>query len=395
MKNKLKKILVLIPLFFTLTGCDWMTNYTYTTEGFEGVTCGFSSWYINLIQSWNDAYAIMYNLIGDMIDNAGDVGYTYVEAFGSSVASIVNVVSVLAAVAIVVRFAINVAQENMFEQNSEMAADLMTRIKKVIVAIIVTFSIPYLCITAYIGSGYIGGVAAGKVMANQVDNQARQIYEEMNKVGVTYATYCRTAQPAAILAPDKNTSGSIFYLDADNSKTLTGKDYDYWCGDGTHQNVYMSLFAEGRSYSNIAPFKPTFFTLVEGLTSLASIVIVVVVAVFMSYSIAKLAVQMLFLIATGWWYTSSYIADKPREESSLGKFFKKLIEICLTVFFLIFELAIFVVVILGNPGSSIVLSMAFVMIMFSTPTAISDLIQQTGTAQHALQIGGGIFKRFF
>lgn len=158
--------------------------------------------------------------------NMGQMVSEYVVLYGTSLASIVTVTSILAAAAILIRFAMSVFKNNMAEQNREMAPDFITVVKKIIVSIIVTFCIPYICITSFVASGYLGGSVANSLIETELGNQDLDIYETMNQYGVKYSTYCRTGQTKADFPKDGNI-GEIMYLDKSNSEELTGKSYEY------------------------------------------------------------------------------------------------------------------------------------------------------------------------
>ena len=65
------------------------------------------------------------------------------------------------------------------------------------------------------------------------------------------------------------------------------------------------------------------------------------------------------------------------------------------MFFLTFELALFVILVMVDTKNfNIVLAIAFLLVMFSTPSAIGDMIQQTGTGSQALSGVAGIGRKF-
>ena len=110
---------------------------------------------------------------------------------------------------------------------------------------------------------------------------------------------------------------------------------------------------------------------------------------FAMYCSAKRIVELIFLIATSWWYIGNSIGDT-YQESSLQEFGKKLLNICLSQFFLIYEFGIFITVIGMNMSTSMTLAIAFILVMVKTPSAVAEMVSDTGTSKQALAISKNI-----
>lgn len=281
-----------------------------------------------------------------------------------------------------------------------------------VVALILTIAIPYICVTGFTVSSKLGSAAAVEVTSNNGEGadsyQAQltryQIFDEMENIGLSYTTVCKTE---ASKKPDD-------YIDKKDLSTLSDKignafgesvnSTTFWCGDaetvGDHlmndklSNKYLADVISSNTISKIdtsdSEASNDFLIMLSGLLG---VVFYVALTVIVSWSIAKRIVDLIVLIAMSWWYIAGSVGEGG-QSVSLPSLWKKLLSICLSQFFLLFELGLLQTFgILSDISlSGIIRALAWLAIITGTPTAVEGMVTSTGAGADLTAAGGAVGK---
>lgn len=406
-KNKFKKILAVLSCLLLLTGCDYMSEYPSwsLTDFVDKINNAITRSNLDNLQELNQAYAESYTeYIKDIVGMA-DNTYEFIAQIGTTLTTIISVASILAAVLIVVKYAIGVFKDNMYEQNRDMAPDMMTRIKKIITAIILAFALPYICMTSFMAATYLGTTVANFGKAESTEVSA--IYKEMKELKISYSTYCSAGQKNFESLP-ANTEVRISYIPSSNAwrdddekyfnKSTIDSFNNKWCPgwnnskqENRPNNVYEALFAEGKQYDAVSPYKYGVSN-TDKMSNFFLMALMAGAAFFAQYCVAKRVVELIFLIASGWWYIGNSVSET-HQERSIQMLFKKLLTICLSQFFMIYEWGIYYSVIGSRIGGNFILGIAFLAVMMKTPQVIEEMVADTGTSSQAMMLTKAAAKR--
>lgn len=422
---KQKRKLLLLPLLFALSGCTFI--YEDYFIGIKGLNLGLTIPTIktatmqiglSIVQVINGAYATIYKIMTDGVTSAFTNSIAMSKAI-NMLPTLLNTVFILMGVSLALRLGYAIFKDNMSDTNKAMAPDFATRIKRLVVALGVGVCFPYLCTTAFLASGYIADLATKPILRTIEGGNAYEIYDVMSDYGISYGTYCEVGQEATKQGSDvsklastgknievitRDTAGNfplpVEFIEDNPTFTNANNDlYGFWCGggdgrtSGTALNVWTSLFVDNDYFKNTLLYGEG-VTLVEVILTAIMAIFVTVIAFFALIAMAKQVADLLILIVTSWWYISSSIEN----EVSITLLGRKLATICFTQFMLIIEFAIYYALLnlnlptlLGLPAK-VMLVVAMSMILISTPLAIADMVQDTGTAKQALKGGIDMFK---
>lgn len=417
MKKKLLKTFLLLALLLGLTGCDFKFR-TFTAiqvcfvpmldvKTFDTLMTEFGLWLVRVVSGPIVAMQrMMYNTLQTNFNDT----MNFLEAMGGTFGRVVTVASILSAVAIAVCFAISVFKQNMYEQNRDMAPDGLTRMKKLLTAVIVAFAFPYLASTSYIASSYLGTKVATVIAYDVLGNDATNfmIYDEMDRNGLDFTTYCSVGQEntkvggnlsilrtegknVSLLTPENANNFQLSSEFLQYHKEFEGVDmYDFWCGGGNGAdrnkalNIYTSLFVKGKPFENVAIFSSPDMNLIDALLMFVNMAFVSIASLFALITTAMRVVELVFTIGMSWWYIGNSVGDF--QGRSMGALMRKLVSICLTQFIFMLEFGILCTIVMtGFFQETIILTLgklsltiACVFVMLGTPAAIQELVRDTG-----------------
>lgn len=425
MFNKIKSkskllILTLIPMLFSLTGCQLGSpKYaTFKLTGNWGEWIDYSLWCLsaNFTQTI-DKFAVGLKSLGvstilSVVTNQETSSIQTLLGYNDNLVTLMNVVSILACAFILINFAKGIYKNNFATADNQYAPTVAELIKKVVVALILTIAIPYICVTGFTVSSKLGSAAAVEVTSNNGEGadsyQAQltryQIFDEMENIGLSYTTVCKTE---ASKKPDD-------YIDKKDLSTLSDKignafgesvnSTTFWCGDaetvGDHlmndklSNKYLADVISSNTISKIdtsdSEASNDFLIMLSGLLG---VVFYVALTVIVSWSIAKRIVDLIVLIAMSWWYIAGSVGEGG-QSVSLPSLWKKLLSICLSQFFLLFELGLLQTFgILSDISlSGIIRALAWLAIITGTPTAVEGMVTSTGAGADLTAAGGAVGK---
>ena len=404
-------------MIFCLTGCGGKTQYLHTKISLTnwdiiGVINEASEQIgLSIAKTINSTFAItmkfLYSLPDEMKKTSISSLSEYTEFF-----RIVTIVQILAIALIVVNYAKSVAKHNMLQQGSTVSA--ITHLKKITVAILAVFLVPYICISAYMASVYAASALPSLLNATTKDGEGTwDIYTQMDEDGVALYTYCQSGQTAYGVSDltdlrsstDYNGNGTIGVIMTD-STDLANK----YCGgtNSEYRNVFEAMqnskeysktlivggeFNGGNLFAEYT--KAKFDTGATAILSIVFVIIFLIIWIFTLLATLKRIIDLMVLIATSWYYIGSSVADEPNE-NSIGSLWKKLLSICLTNFILLLEYCIWLALVVDKDPiftlSSLVVSVLWLKVLTATPTAVESMIVSTNTASNAASNAAGAGK---
>lgn len=425
MNKKVVKITFILLLFLALTGCESKVG-----KGFfpvvENLICSASMWVNNIIGGINGWIAGIILGLFNFTPSAKDFIDLVFSYYSSSLGKIILVVQILAIVAIIVQFAKSVVKSNIVGEG--LGQSPIQHLKKVVTAVIVTFLIPYICISAFMLSTY-AAVATTNLIGDISDSQevAWKIYDEMYEDHVGFGTLCGKGQSEAYGIsnfsyftttdnPEKIKHANDKYdviLEEGSPKSVTGESlHEKYCSTGEttvynsikYSPKYSSVVVIGSALTAFTGSTPSsankFLELLQGLSMGASGTVlmgiisllftlgVILTFFFIILATLKRIIDLIVLIAMSWWYIGASVADAP-QQNSIGELAKKLLSLCITNFLMLFEFFLCVYTVLGH-GFSLVgalMCIVWIKVLTATPTVVEEMVQNTGTAEEAAGLG--------
>ena len=412
-----KKTLLVTPLLFLLTGCG--TSYVH--QKFD--IFALDKWLDELLTSFVLGVKFFINKLNSffilgihdfstrqpleqLFGGGGSTGYINLI---TNMSSIVNLVSILAVLAIVIQFSKSLYKNYFAQADNVYAPSAIELGKKIISALVITVLVPYICITAFTSTVY-GGVALGNYLASDPESNLTKLstYQYMSEKGISFNTYCEVAQKYYGVKNltdlngidmdkfDENRGFEII-TEANASKVgapewtgINSSDskevYNFWCnaaGESTelkegvgykYLNVWHS-FANSENLEDILTFGAG-----SVLEEIIAFIAMAVLYAFGSMALARRIVDLIVLIAMSWWYIGASVSDAPNQ-NSIGELLKKLAGICLSQFIFSFEIMLFTEMVLSHPPYNVWLLWAWIFVLLSTPTAVEEMVIGTGTQE--------------
>ena len=404
LKGKLNlKILSLIPMIFFLTGCG-NTEYLHQTWGIGNLG--------NLLNFMGEKIEILGLAICEGFDSlfAGLILFLYgipnlsktfsisnLESYANFF-NIITIVQVLAVVMIIVNYAKSVAKHNLMQQGSGVSA--ITHLKKISVALVATFLVPYICISAYMASVYGSAALTSMLKTNEGStSETWRIFEQMSDDHVALSTYCEAGQKefgvsdlTGLVSTDDKISGNKKYEVILTDSSL----YSKYCGDTSNRNVfeyinksetYKRVLVIGGSLKSTDILGQLGEAINESMigstfVGLAFFIVFLVIAFGFLISLLRRIVDLMVLIATSWFYIGSSVADDPNE-NSIASLWKKLLAICLTNFLMTFEFCLWLLLVVDTTSAfsltSLLASFVWMRVLLATPTAVESMVTSTNT----------------
>lgn len=412
-----KKTLLVTPLLLLLTGCG--TSYVHQKfdifsldkwldEVFTSFALGVK-FFINRINAFFILTIHDFSTrqpLEQLFGGGGSEGYINLI---TNMSSIVNLVSILAVLAIVIQFAKNLYKNYFATADMSYAPNAVELGKKIISAMVMTILIPYICITAFTTTVY-GGVALGNYLTADPESNLTKLstYQYMEEKGISFNTYCEVSQKhfgvknmtdLNGIDMDKYDENKGFEIITEENALVIGVPewtgisstdkkgiYNFWCNaanesadlkDGLgfkYLNVWHS-FGNSEKLKDILTFGVG--SILEEIIAFAAMA---VLYAFGSMALARRVVDLIVLIAMSWWYIGASVSDAPNQ-NSMGELLKKLAGICLSQFIFSFEIMLFMEMVLSHPPYNVWLLWAWIFVLLSTPTAVEDMVIGTGTQE--------------
>lgn len=419
-KKRILKIAAILIILLVLTGCDAEIG-----KGIKGalvtntLTKSFVIPYLNMLGNFNAAIAALMLGLFNFSASAKDCIDLILSFYSGSFGVIITVVQILAIVAIVIQFAKGVVKSNITGEG--IGQSPIQQAKKVVTAVIVTFLVPYICISSFMLSTY-AAVATTNLFSELSDSQANawKIYEEMWKDHVNYGTLCANGQNEKYGVSDfddwVNTDDTLSHaddtyeviLDTDSPKSVTGQSLnEKYCNAGEvsvydtlkYSSAYQGVVILGGSPNaavGVGAPNNEFLKLINsimgspgakaimGILSILFFVGIVVTFFLIIKATMSRVVDIIVLIAMSWWYIGASVADAP-QQNSIGELAKKLLSICLTNFLMLFEFFLCLYTVLGHGFSLVtaIMCIVWIKVLTSTPTVVEEMVQSTGTVEEA------------
>lgn len=408
-KNKLL-ILALLPMLLSLTGCNAGSpkHATFHLTGNWGAWIDYSIWCIGAGITYTfDKFAAGLKSLGISTiqtvvveQNTGSIATLL--GYNESITTLMNVVSALTCAIILIKFAHSIFKYNFQATDNQYAPTAIELIKKVLVAIVVTFAIPYICVTGFTLSSKLGSAAATQLTQsgeNALDVRNYQIFNYMEDHQISYTTVCKTDE-------SKKPDDYIDNKDLSTAEATTGfsgsGDRSFWCGEansvGDHfmndkLDSKLAAVITSNTTSYIAEEDDTqFMTYIAGLLGL---LFYVALTVIVGWSIAKRIVDLIVLIGMSWWYIGSSVSDGATNVS-LSALWKKLLSICLSQFFLLFELGLLqsfnIISGVGDGLNGVIRAIAWLTVLTGTPTIVEGMTTSTGAGSDLSAVGSAAGK---
>ncbi len=431
LSRKLKIMLTTLPVML-LAGCG--TAGAYVSDWKLPIE-SFSQRQYDIGLKW----AYIFNCFGGITMNAidGFAGTEYIEQSKEAFASFSNYIQIFQWIAIgfiAVKFG-QAIFNTYFRENQKFAMPVTSLLKKLVVAFILTWALPYMVFTAYYGASSLGLAVSSAITTQSSDNGDNapyfKLYKEMWDLhigGQTYCSYSVSDNPnpeISKMPEDKldliivepgdadNTTGSdeidkrIKQIAGDDDakyKELIGEYKDVWdhsCGffangaDAANNNVYRV----GEAIA-VQPNMRSTLIFGSGAGAIGSIlnvltgITVIAFNVFVGVAFIRRLLDCMLMVATGWYAIGNSMTDE-RNESMQG-FLKKLASMALTQMTLIVELAIFEAMQFGNTGGGwfrLVANLAWILMLMGTPTAIAEMTNTTGALSGGLKVGSHLLNR--
>lgn len=426
MKNK-KKILALIPILLTLTGCqksyypfsmaDMGKSISYLGHTF---LFGLLEWINKMMCGFYQTVYYVFARVMTPSDNwiSNELTY-YTDIFSGENGGFIFTVSLLACAYILINFVIGIYKTNFATTDNQYSPTAVELIKKVLVALVVTFAIPYIAITGFSLASRLGTQAVANIKTDQ--EMQFQLYEYMDAADISYNTVCNRSNRLevsidegdddGILSKDFSQRVSITLHDASGTSKSSVKtenktfkelyssfpnassdDYTFWCGTtGEGGDNYVSV---GENLMNNEVFKDinpvSTFSVLGGSIgatamailfvplALATIILLAILSWSVLSSFAKRTADIVVLIAMSWFYIGASVSDTGRD-NHLSDMFKKLLTICISQFLFMLEVGMMIRLKVLTGG--VFWLLAWIMVLNGTPTIIEDMVGTTGTAE--------------
>lgn len=411
LKNKSKLlILTLFPMLISLTGCQvGSPKYTsFKLTGNWGDAIQYWLWCLSadFTQALDKMAAGLKSLgistILSVVDDQGQSSIQTLLGYNDSLVALMNVVSILACAFIVIKFAYSIFKYNFQATDNQYAPTAVELIKKVLVALVVTFAIPYICVTGFTLSSKLGSAAAVEIMNGGDTSQDSlksqltrlELFDYMESHEISYQTVCKTD---ASKTPDD-------YIDKKDLSGDTGfsgsGDRSWWCGDaesvGDHfmndrLDSDLAVVISSNTVSGTSEEDATSFMLT--LKGLLGVVFYVALTVIVGWSVAKRIVDLIVLIGMSWYYIASSVSDGANNVS-LQALWKKLLSICLSQFFLLFELGLLQSfgILTDVSLAGIIRAIAWLAVLTGTPTIVEGMTTSTGAGSDLSAVGASAGK---
>ena len=413
-KNTFTKLLFLFPVLF-IAGCgraDYVSiGLGLDQESIPNVFYGFVSSIKMGIDKLIASFFLFFKGVAsfDAIQDYVSNSSTYF----TDISKVVGWFQSLALAYIAIRFGWMILNEYIIQQDNRMATPLIQQFKKLFIALLMVFLLPTITFSAYAGSSYLGVLAAKEWGANNMKElEAYEIFNKMDKLGISYSTYCRVEIDGKFVkVPKSNASGDVNVmvenlsddelLKKNIASHAKGTEYeenyeqvykDIWdntCGQGEYYRVGTGLSA------NKELSKMMFTTGGNAFAILARTIITLVFWLVCGYMVIKRTLDIVFLTLMGWFYCGESISSAPNNQA-FATFGRKLLSICMTQFFVITELGIFSFFSANSPDVNvffdIAVNLAWLSFLMGTPTFISEICHDTGAAGDAAW-GGKALKK--
>lgn len=432
-RNKLIKLLPLLPLVMTLAGCGGR----YSDGYISGPVMQVSDWFMNAAFWINSVlgqalYGYNHFLSADII---GESKTAY-----ASFAGYVSIFQWIALAYVAIKFGMMIFK-NYFTENQKYAVSSVSIIKKLVIALALTWAMPYAVFT-----GYYGASTAGVAVANQIGGFSGdsgsgpyyKLYEEMDNTGIKAATYCRFNSDVPTPPVDDGLSRVMTDPstgDGTGNETLNKKlrataeeenpDVDkYIEGDVTVDSRYDELvneykdvwnqtcgqFSEGDKYETHEVYRVgeainkgtnrNILVIRSGSSSVQGLLIMGVsffYSLVASVALIRRLLDSIMLVATGWYYVGNYVTDENGE--SLHKFLAQLGSVCVTQFTVLAEVSLYFSMQTGLPDKMdprflLASNLAWLLLLIGTPSAIASMFNQTGAVSAGAKIGSHIAGAF-
>ncbi|MDO4500672.1 MAG: hypothetical protein Q4B60_05285 [Erysipelotrichaceae bacterium] len=326
---------------------------------------------------------------------------------------------------IVIQFAKNLYSNYFASADGSYAPTAIELIKKVFVASLATYLIPFVCITGFVTVTRAGMVLPDLLITSE-DNSASlyDTYDLMSESGINFATYCEVGQVdagvrnvSALKGSDGTNQVHYEILMKENSYTnikvpIDGMSaYDFYCGYANEKAEHiknleasaggeinpknvLENFVGSEVLGKITPVGSANAFSGVGATLSTALGIFEMIAIGIAWLIILLAVtrrvvDLIVLIGMSWWYVGASVSDGPRQ-SSIGELLKKLLSICLTQFIMTIEIYIFATTLTNFASlSGLVSIIVWIGVLSSTPTVVEEMVSSTGAADTAASAGKG------
>lgn len=415
--KKIKLLLTSLTLFL-LSGCTY-THHTDLLDFSGRIDEAMTLSGLKLVEGLNSLNAAFVKLAFSLVDGTTSISAIArktLNGFGS-ISGIVNFAIILSIATITVNFAKSIFKNNFSTVDRITAPSAIQLFKKLFVAILFTFMVPYLCIGSFVMSTYAGENLASIISKDEEVKVGDiwDIYDDMKNDGVSFSTYCEAGQKEAGVnkLSDLNgeRSGGVYeLLTEDNS--LYEKYCNYGSGSsGIGMNEFINYKAknvfESMKYS--ALYSPTiayggyntpleiFGLLISSpiATLLRVVYGITLLIIWLGCIIAttRRAIDLIILIGSSWWYIGSSISDE-EGKTAISDLCKKLLKICISQFLLSLELVLFIQTSLskGVELYQIFQVIAWCTVLLSTPTAVEEMVGSTGTVDSFKGVGKGMFN---
>lgn len=431
-----KKILTILPLFLVLTGCQKSYFPFSMADMTTSISYGIHCFLFSILQFMNKVVCGFYNFVYYIFAKTmtpsdswiiSEMDY-YTKAFTGKNGAFITTVSVLACGYILINFAIGIYKNNFATANNQYAPTAADLIKKVITALVLTFAIPYICITGFSLASRLGTKAVANI---KTDQQVRyQIYDFMKTADIDYNTVCNRSNRLEVSIDENNSDGilsksfsgktSVTQWDSSTNTSKTtnesfstlysqfnysGDDYGFWCGTtGDDKDNYVSVgenMMNNEMFDSISPTTNfSFFGATAGSVAtgifivpivLATAIILAILAWVVLSSFAKRTADVVMLIAMSWYYIGASVADTGKE-NHLGEMFKKLLSLCISQFFFMVEVGLMIQ--FEGLTSGIFWMLAWIMVLTATPTVVEEMVGSTGTTEAMAGFSKKIWQGF-